>query len=343
MAEAPRLRSRHLLLVLALFVLPILLSGCAERVSPQAWFARPDSDFARILQDLFDRIILIATIVFVVVEGILFIALFKFRRRPGEAALPSQTHGNTQLEIGWTIVPAVALAFVAIPTVRAIFDTYHPNREGTVKVAVIGHQWWWEYRYPDLGIVTANEPHFPVGQKVTLTLESADIIHGFWIPGLGGKRDAIPTRVNELWWTPEKAGEYYGQCTQLCATSHANMRIRAWVDEPAQFNAWVNAMKSANGAQVDPQVQRGHQLFTTQACVGCHTIQGTTAAGTTGPNLTRYGARGTLGAGMYENNHENLTRWILNPQEAKPGNKMPNLNLSQEDAGAIASYLLSLK
>ncbi|HZR00359.1 MAG TPA: cytochrome c oxidase subunit II [Chloroflexota bacterium] len=342
MEEAPRSKKRHLLLAFAVLLLPLALAGCAESTSPQAWFGRPESDFARILQGLFDRIILIATIVFVVVEGILFIALFRFRRRPGQG-LPSQTHGNTQLEIGWTIVPAVALAFVAVPTVRAIFETYHPDTTNTVKVQVIGHQWWWEFRYPDLGIVTANEPHFPVGQKATLTIESADVIHGFWIPGLGGKRDAIPTRVNELWWTPEKTGEYYGQCTQLCATSHANMRIRAFVDDQNGWNAWVNAMKSANGSQPAPDVQRGYQLFTTNACVGCHTIQGTPANGQVGPNLTRFGARTTFGAGLYQNTQENVTSWILDPQAAKPGNKMPNLHLSEEDASAIAAYLRSLK
>jgi cytochrome c oxidase subunit 2 len=342
MAEARRFRPRHLLLILGLVVLTLAMSGCAEKVSQQAWFGRPESDFARLLQDLFDRIILIATVVFVLVEGILFVALFRFRNRPGRG-LPAQFHGNTPLEIGWTIAPALMLVFVAVPTVRAIFDTYHPDRTNTIKVSVIGHQWWWEFRYPDLGIVTANEPHFPLGQKVTLTLESADVIHGFWIPGLGGKRDAIPTRVNELWWTPEKAGEYYGQCTQLCATSHANMRIRAFVDDQAGWDNWVKSMKGANGAQVDPQVQRGYQLFTTNACVGCHTVQGTTAAGTVGPNLTRFGSRTTFGAGLYPNTQEDVTRWIVNPQEAKPGNKMPNLNLSQEDAGAIAAYLRSLK
>lgn len=342
MAEAHRFRPRQVLLILALLVLPFVLSGCAERVSPQAWFGRPDSDFARLLQDVFDRTILIATGVFVVVEAVLFIALFRFRRRPGQG-LPSQTHGNTRLEIMWTIAPAVALAFVAVPTVRGVFDTYRPPLASQLQVRVVAHQWWWEFHYPELGIVTANEPHFPLGQTVYLSLESADIIHGFWIPNLGGKRDAIPTRTNILWWTPERAGEYYGQCTQLCGTSHANMRVRAFVDEPAQWEAWVNAMKSANGAQVDPQVQRGYQLFTTQACIGCHTIQGTNAAGTTGPNLTRFGERRTLGAGMYPNTREDLTRWIMDPQEMKPGNKMPDLNLSQEDAGAIAAYLLSLK
>lgn len=342
MAEARRMRPRHVVLILGLVVLMLVMTGCAEKVSPQAWFGRPQTDFARLLQDLFDKIILIATIVFIVVEAILFIALFRFRRRPGQG-MPAQFHGHTGLEIGWTIAPALMLVFVAVPTVRTIFDTYHPDRTNTVKVAVIGHQWWWEFRYPDLGIVTANEPHFPVGQKVTLTIESADVIHGFWIPGLGGKRDAIPTRTNELWWTPEKPGEYYGQCTQLCATSHANMRIRAWVDDQNAWNTWTQAMKNANGSQVDPQVQRGYQLFTTNACVGCHAIQGTTANGQVGPNLTRFGARSTFGSGLYENTQEEVTRWIMNPQEAKPGNKMPNLNLSQEDAGAIAAYLRSLK
>lgn len=324
-------------------VLTLLLAGCES--SPQGFWLRPRSDFARNIQDLFSQIVVIAGIVFLVVEGILFVAVFKFRRRGNQ--IPSQTHGNTNLEIAWTIAPALVLAVIAVPTVRGIFESYHPQREGTLQVRVIGHQWWWEFQYPELGITTANEIRFPVGQRATLTLESADVIHGFWIPNLGGKRDVIPTRVNELWWTPEQAGVYYGQCTQLCGTSHANMRLRAIVQEPADFEAWVNAMKSANGqpqgGQVDPKVQRGYQLVTTGQCIACHTIAGTPAQGKVGPSLTRLGERTTFGAGMYDLNRDDLVRWLKNPQGMKPGNKMPNLNLSDEDADAIAAYLMSLK
>src|SRR5579884_3046327 len=225
MEEAPRSKKRHLLLAFAVLLLPVVLAGCAESTSPQAWFGRPESDFARILQGLFDRIILIATIVFVVVEGILFVALFRFRRRPGQE-LPSQTHGNTRLEIGWTIAPAVALAFVAVPTVRAIFETYHPDTTNTIKVQVIGHQWWWEYRYPDLGVVTADEVHVPVGQPLAFELGSADVVHSYWLPRFGWKRDAVPGKTNVLAAQVEQPGVYDGTCTEYCGLQHAWMRIR---------------------------------------------------------------------------------------------------------------------
>jgi cytochrome c oxidase subunit 2 len=333
-------RARHLFLLGAL---TLLLSACGEH-GPQSFWGRPESDFARILQDLFSQIVFLAAIVFVVVEAVLFYAVFKYRRRSTD--LPSQTHGNSTIEIMWTIAPAVVLVFVALPTVRAIFQSYHPQKEGTVQVKAIGHQWWWEFQYPQLGITTANEIHFPAGQRATIEIESADIIHGFWVPNLGGKRDAIPTRINELWWTPDRAGLYFGQCTQLCGTSHANMRLRAIVHEPAEWDAWLATMRAGNPPPTagSPEVQRGHQLVSTGACIGCHTIQGVPSAqGKVGPNLTNYGSRTTLGSGMYPNTKEALVRWLKNPQEAKPGNKMPNLALSDEDASAIADYLLSLR
>jgi cytochrome c oxidase subunit 2 len=320
--------------------LTLLLSAC-DPAGPQSFWGRPESDFARLLQDLFSQIVVLAAIVFVVVEAVLFIAVFRYRRRSTD--LPSQTHGNSTVEIVWTIAPAVVLVFVALPTVRAIFQSYHPQKEGTVQVKAIGHQWWWEFQYPQLGITTANEIHFPAGQPATIEIESADIIHGFWVPNLGGKRDAIPTRINELWWTPDSPGLYFGQCTQLCGTSHANMRLRAIVHEPGEWESWVSSMKAGNPPPTGGNVQRGYQLVSTGACIGCHTIQGTPLQGKVGPSLTNYGQRTSLGSAMYDNTKENLVRWLVNPQEAKPGNKMPNLGLSDEDASAIADYLLSLR
>jgi cytochrome c oxidase subunit 2 len=319
----------------------LLLSGCSEH-GPQAFWNRPESDFAAILQGLFSQIVFLAALVFVVVEAVLFIAVFRFRRRSTE--LPSQVHGNSTVEVLWTIAPAVVLVFVAVPTVRAIFQSYHPDRTGTIQVKAIGHQWWWEFQYPELGITTANEVHFKQGQKATIEVESADVIHGFWVPNLGGKRDAIPSRTNELWWTPEKSGLYFGQCTQLCGTSHANMRLRAVVHDAADWDNWVAAMKAGNTPPTGGNAQRGYQLVSTGACIGCHTIQGVPAAqGKVGPNLTNFGTRTTMGAGMFDNTKEHVVAWLRDPQGVKPGNKMPNLGLSEEDASAIADYLLSLR
>jgi cytochrome c oxidase subunit 2 len=348
MTDGTGQRLRPVLLV-AILPLALLLTGC-DSVSPvQSWwgFEEAKSDFARALWGLMDTIVWAAAFVFVVVEAVLFVAVLRFRaRRAG--VLPKQTHGNTPVEVIWTIMPAVVLAFVAIPTVRTIFASYHPDRNGPVdlRIRVIGHQWWWEFQYPDLGITTANEMHFPAGQRVAVAIESADVIHAFWFPELSGKRDAIPTHVNELAWTADRPGIYYGQCTQLCGTSHANMRMRAVAHDAAGWQRWVQAMQTANGtpAQGTPdQIARGHQLVTTGACVGCHTIAGTPLQAHVGPNLTRFGERTTLGAGLYANTQENLIRWLKNPQEAKPGNKMPNLGLSDEDAAAIAAYLRSLR
>ena len=341
---------RTLRRVLAFGALATLMTACDTNL-PMSVFG-PKSDSARAIDGLFTNIIILAAIVFVVVQLVLFYSVFRFRQRSASDPLPKQSHGNTTLEIAWTIAPAVVLAFVAVPTVRMIFQTYHPVKDtDTVVVRAVGHQWWFEFEYqlPDdpegKHIVTANELHMPVGKRVVVDMTSADVLHAFWFPAMHGKRDMIPGRVNQLSWTADQVGVYHGQCTQLCGTSHANMRMRAIVQSQADFDAWVKTMRGSNGVPAsnpDPEVQKGYQL-TTVSCIACHAIQGTSMQGKVGPNLTNFGSRLTLGAGLYENNDANLVRWLLNPQEAKPGNKMPNLNLSQEDARAIAKYLRTLK
>ena len=344
-----RTRSRLRPALLILLATTLLLTACGiDEPARQGWWGQgnADSDFARILVGLMEQIVWLAAIVFVVVEGILFLAVFRYRERRRDY-VPKQTHGNTRVEVIWTILPAVVLAFMAVPTVRAIFESYPKDFTGTTQVKAIGKQWWWEFEYPELGIVTANEVHFPAGQRVTVLVESKDVIHAFWIPELGGKRDAIPGRSNVLWWTADEPGIYYGQCTQLCGTSHANMRLRAVVHDAAGWEAWVKSMQASNGTPppegTPAQIARGYQLVSTGACVGCHTIKGTPAQARVGPDLTRFGERTTLGAGMYPNTHDELVRWLMDPQARKPGNKMPNLGLSEEDASAIATYLRSLK
>ncbi|TAK23348.1 MAG: cytochrome c oxidase subunit II [Chloroflexota bacterium] len=337
-----RLR-RAALLVTAVGVF-ILFSAC-DQPGPQWFWERPETDFARTIQGLFSQIVYIAVLVFIVVEGALLWAVLRFRRG-ANTKMPPQFHGSTNMEIAWTIAPAVILAFIAVPTVRGVFESYPQTTAGAIQVRAIGHQWWWEFQYPDLGITTANEIVFPAGQRLHIKIESVDVIHGFWIPKFGGKRDAIPTRVNELAWTAENPGIYYGQCSQLCGTSHANMRLRAVVKDAAGWDAWVKSMKDANGtpaATAPEDVKKGYQLVSTGACVGCHTIQGTGLKARVGPDLTRFGERTTLGSGIYPNDDAHLVRWLKDPLGSKAGNKMPNLQLTDEDAAAIAAYLRSLK
>jgi len=348
MIDRTRLRSALLLLTA-----PLLLAACGiDEPVRQGWWGNAQSDWARSLLGLMETIVILAAIVFVIVQGALFLAVYRFRERRRDY-VPKQTHGNTRVEVVWTILPAVVLAFMAVPTVRAIFESYPKEFGGTIQVRAIGHQWWWEFDYPELGIVTANEVHFPAGQRVTLFIESKDVIHAFWVPELGGKRDAIPLhdlehgKPNVIWWTADKPGIYYGQCSQLCGTSHANMRLRAIAHDAAGWEAWKAAMKASNGTPAadgtPPQIARGYELVQQRGCQTCHAIQGTPLQARVGPDLTRFGERTTFGSGMYANTHDEVVRWVMDPLGRKPGNKMPNLGLNEDDASAIAAYLRSLK
>jgi len=326
-----------------LFLTALLAAGCtqwADASAPQTTVF-PASDINRQILDLYALIFWMAVVVFVGVEGFLLYTIVRFRRR-ADNQMPTQTHGNTRLEVAWTILPSIVLLVIAIPTIPTIFaqDTVPPN--ATQRVRVVGHQWWWEFQYPDLGVVTANELHLPIGQTARFDLTSADVIHSFWVPRMGGKMDVVPTRTNLLWFTPEQTGEFLGQCVEFCGIQHANMRLRLIVDTPEGFEAWVQQQR-ATAAQPSGDAQRGAQLFQQGACVGCHTIRGTNAAGTVGPDLTHFGSRRTVAAGMLDSNPQNLNRWIQDPQGVKTGAKMPNLGLSDADAEALAAYLLSLR
>jgi len=217
------------------------VSGCGGPF-PQSTL-HPRSDFARATDVLFTEIFWWAAAVFVVVELLLVVALVRYRHREGRPATKPM-NGHTLMEIAWTLAPAVILVFVAVPTVRTIFTTTGDVPPDALKVDVIGHQWWWEYRYPDLGIVTANELHVPLGKTVQLALTSADVIHSFWAPRLGGKRDAIPGKVNRIAFRADSMGDYSGQCAEFCGASHANMRLAVLVDSDSAFQAWVDAQKA---------------------------------------------------------------------------------------------------
>lgn len=319
--------------------LALALGGCAAD-GPMSTLT-PHSDFNRAILGVYAIISWAALGIALVVFALLAVVLLRFRARPG-APLPPQTRGNTLLEIGWTIAPALVLLIIAIPTIQVIFRTQATTRpDGALEVTVRGFQWWWEFRYPQLDLVTANELHLPAGRPVFFTLEGPDVIHSFWVPGLGGKRDVVPGRVNTLRLTPEVPGEYWGQCAEFCGASHANMGLRVIVDTPETFERWVAAQK-APAAEPSDAAAAGRALYARSACVGCHTIRGV-SSGALGPDLTHFASRGTLAAGMWPNTVDNVTAWLLDPPALKPGAKMPPLGLTPEQARAIATYLGELR
>jgi cytochrome c oxidase subunit 2 len=298
------------------------------------------SDFARAINEVYGIITWVTIGIFVVVAAVLLYVIIRYRERDAER-LPRQIRGHSLLEIGWTIAPALVLLIIAIPTIQIIFRTQSAARPaGALAVDVRGHQWWWEFRYPSLKITTANELHLPVGQTVYLKLEGPDVIHSFWVPRLGGKRDVIPGRINTLTFTPEAPGEYLGQCAEFCGISHANMRMRVIVHPRATWATWVAGQQAVPATAA--AVADGAALFARSACVGCHTIRGV-SAGVIGPDLTHFGSRGTVAAGILPSTLDNVAAWVKDPQALKPGVKMPALGLTDEQARAVAAYLLSLK
>ncbi|MGH7537757.1 MAG: cytochrome c oxidase subunit II [Gemmatimonadales bacterium] len=307
---------------------------------PQSTFAA-HSDFADALAGLYTHIFWLAVAVFVVVEGLLLFIIIRYRQREG-AAPPPQHHGHTGLELAWTLAPALILMFIAVPTVRTIFATSGAP-EGALRVEVIGHQWWWEYRYPDLGVVTANELHLPVGRPVAIDLTSADVIHSWWTPALGGKRDAIPSRRTGIAFRPDAIGTYPGQCAEFCGTSHANMGLLTVVEPDAVFQAWVATQRRAGVTPARGSVEeRGQQAFQRYGCIGCHTVTGLSSA-TIGPTLTHVGSRATLAGATMMNTEEHLRRWIADPPGMKPGALMPSMRVSADDLPALVAYLMSLQ
>ncbi|MBI4538617.1 MAG: cytochrome c oxidase subunit II [Gemmatimonadetes bacterium] len=340
-------------------VLALGLAACGGDY-PQSTIG-PATDLAGHIHDLYVQVFWWTMFILAVVSGVLTYVLVRYRERPG-AETPRQTRGHLGLEIAWTVAPAVIVVLITIPTIRAVFRTQQPPASDALAIEVIGHQWWWEFRYPELGVVTANELHLPVGRPVDLSLRSADVIHSFWVPRLGGKRDVNPSprvpegrtpKVNRLTFTVSEPGVYHGQCAEFCGASHALMRMQVVVESAEAFASWAEAMKTRVTPTAGTPEDRGREIFARSPCVACHAIAGTTAQGAVGPSLTRVGARSAIAAGVLENTTENLVRWITDPASVKPGALMPGTavggggfpptGLSPEDAGAVAAYLRSLR
>jgi cytochrome c oxidase subunit 2 len=283
-----------------------------------------------------------------VVGGLLAYSLIRFRRRPGdEAREPPQVYGSNQIELAWTVVPVLIVVVLFLATVRYIFGIQglQPSPHA-LEATIVGHQWWWEIRYPQLGITTANELHVPVSDPthpipIFLTLESADVIHSFWVPQLAGKMDVIPNKTNQVWIDPRTPGLYVGQCAEYCGLQHAGMLLRVIVQSQDEFAHWVETQQAP--AHDDPGVRRGRDLFQSVACINCHTVRGTTANGLFGPDLTHLMSRATLAAGLAKNTPETLRAWIDDPGNLKPGALMPAMKLSPAELDQLVAYLLTLR
>jgi cytochrome c oxidase subunit 2 len=331
--------------------------------------------------DLFIFIFWIAAVVFILVEGAVIYAAIKYRQRSSSDKLPYQTHGNDKLEITWTIIPVLILLAIAIPTLTGIWEQQNgaPSDKGEVlNVEAIGHQWWFEFRYPDHEVITANELHIPVNRPVGFKLESQDVIHSFWVPKIAGKVDMVPLNDNYLWMMGDEVGEYYGQCAEFCGIAHAHMRFRVIVDTEEDFNAWIAGMHTApDTPDAGSPEASGKSLFAGN-CSSCHTNNSTSpgsyaqeissqqarwngwvsdienSAIVSAPNLTHFGTRSTLAAGIKDLNQESLVEWITDPSTIKIGTRMQDhaaiyktadgkAKLTADEISDIAAYLLSLK
>jgi cytochrome c oxidase subunit 2 len=320
----------------------LLAGGCGnEDQSTLDPVSRP----ARLITELWWWMLGGAGVVFAGAVVLLLLAWLR-RNRRGMPIFGQREPFATGLVVTFGIViPAIALiALFAIGNIFVLRVTDAPARGTTaLTVEVVGHQWWWEVRYPESGAVTANEIHIPVRTRVDLIGRSADVIHSFWAPNLNRKIDVIPGRVNRILLYSDRVGRFRGQCAEFCGIQHAHMGLWVVVQPRQEFDAWLARMAAPAEAPQGAGAVRGEQVFLSQPCAGCHTIRGTDAAGTLGPDLTHLALRQSLAALTIPNDRASLAQWIVDPQHAKPGNKMPGLALPNPDLEALLAYLEGLK
>ena len=335
-----------------------MVSACGEEYLQST--IDPVTDYGEVSQSLYLQVFWWTMIVLAVVWAVMAYILIRFREKPGQER-PKAVHGHMGLEIAWTIAPAIIVVAITIPTIKGVFKVQRAPEGDALVVEVTGKRYWWSFHIPELGVTTANELHLPVGRPVSLRLDSGDVIHSFWVPRLGGKRDVNPVvtvreggeeKRNWMHFTLREEGVFWGQCAEFCGEAHSLMGIRVVGESEEDFQAWVSDWQTtaptANAPEVtavgtpevttedtpaeatsevipeDPLVARGREVFFRESyCVLCHSIQGTAAPGAIGPNLTRVGGRSTIAAGMLENTPENMELWIRDPRSVKPGVQMP--------------------
>jgi cytochrome c oxidase subunit 2 len=331
-----------------LFAFLSFQTAFADGPQPSPSIFAPTSTPAHEIYDLSLFVLTITGAIFVVVAGLLAFVIFRYRQRgPDDITEPAQIYGSNQVELAWTVIPVLVVVVLFLTTARMIFAIQDaPPPKTALDVTVVGHQFWWEFNYPKLGIHAVNELHVPLSNTEAptptyLKLLSADVIHSFWVPQLSGKIDLIPNNVNGMWIDPLHTGMYVGQCAQFCGVQHAKMLLRVYVDTPEQFTAWVKNQQQV--AVSDESVAAGRHVFETQSCMNCHTIQGTAATGRFGPDLTHLMSRDTLASGAMDNTKENLREWIRHPDTFKEGVLMPAMQLNDQQLDQVTAYLATLK
>ncbi|EEF59794.1 cytochrome c oxidase subunit II [Pedosphaera parvula] len=302
----------------------------------------PNSPFARSTVDLLNVTFVISAVIMTLVCGLVAYCIWRFRGRP-EHPEPHQLRGHKTLEIVWTVIPFLLLVYLLILTVRSMYASDPPRHNRDPDIIVTGHQFWWEARYPKSGVVTANEIHIPTGQPLLLRLESADVIHDFWVGQLGRKMDVMPDYANFIWIQANQPRDYYGVCAEFCGVQHAWMRIRVTAQSPEEFADWERQQLQPAPTPAGASAQRGAELFRQITCINCHAIRGLPGEPHAGPDLTHVATRQTLGAGVVENTPEHLAQWLKNPQKLKPGNLMPNMLLTDAQVQDMVSYFQTLK
>ncbi len=312
----------------------------------------PLSRPAEMIHDVAMVVIWITIGIFVVVTSLLIFIVIRFRKKADDdGSEPAQIYGSTNIELAWTVIPILITVVLILVTSRTIGEIQnHKLPENALQVRLVGHQWWWEIHYPELGVVTANELHVPVSDRdpskarpTRIELQSADVIHSFWVPQLAGKTDLVPNRTNETWIDPYEQGVYFGNCAEYCGTQHANMLLRVIVHSPEEFEKWVAAQKAPVPAPVTAEETKGEQLFYSTSCISCHSVDGTVAQGVFGPDLTKLMTRQTIGAGVAPLDDKNLWAWVKDPQKIKVGCLMPDMQLLDPEVTAIVAYLKTLK
>jgi cytochrome c oxidase subunit 2 len=357
-----RFRRVVLLLVIAAFALaacagddPTNLGRVVGGDVPQNSL-NPAGPIAEKVDSLFWMVFWIATVIFVLVSVVLLFGVLRFRERKGQERQVRQLHGNTKLEIAWTIVPAVILAVVAVPTLSVLFDirTAPTPEDNALEIEVIGHQWWWEFRYPEYGFTTANEMHIPIDRPVYLTLTSADVIHSFWVPRLAGKRDAVPGRETHILLEADETGTYLGQCAEFCGLAHADMRQRVFAQTHGEFEAWVQAQLQPATLPTEGAALAGWETFQVQ-CSSCHAIAGTSANEQLAPNLTHFASRTAFAGATLDNTQDHLRQWLRDPSSLKPMTPerndlaagrvlgMPDLGLTEQQIDELIAFLETLE
>jgi cytochrome c oxidase subunit II len=355
----PARRRRSRVGTIAVLATAVLLTACSGDQSA----LDPAGPYAQGPHDLIIPVMIIALVVFVLVQGLIVYSSWRYREREDDdGSLPVQVHGNTRLEIVWTVIPAVILAIIAVPTVQMIFETMEEPEEEHLSVEVIGHRWWFEYYYPDFDIYTANELVIPAGTPVRLEMTAADqarspdrgVIHSFWIPALAGKQDLVPGQLTTLNLQADEPGRYLGQCAEYCGLSHVNMRARAVAYDEADWQTWIDEQTTPADVPDDGTLEaEGRELFhdlgERPACASCHQAweDGNRNPGQ-GPDLTHLMSREEFAGAIVDLDEENLRQWLEDPDSIKPmqyevnGIGMPDLDLSEDELDALVAYLMTL-